>query len=95
MNLTRERMEKYLTAKEVADKVQLAEQTIRRYVMKKQIPFYKIYRSVRFKPCEIEKWIEQRKSNVRMSNEKLAMSNGKRAKGKNELFSSLEGINND
>jgi excisionase family DNA binding protein len=54
-------MENYLTAKEVAAMVQLSEMTIRRYVMKKQIPFHKIVRAVRFKPSEIQKWIEEKK----------------------------------
>ena len=55
-------MEKYITAKEVAVMVQLSEQTIRRYVMLKQIPFHKIIRAVRFKPCEIQKWVEEKKA---------------------------------
>jgi hypothetical protein len=37
-------MDTYLTAKEVALKVKLSLQTIRRYTMKKEIPFHKIYR---------------------------------------------------
>ena len=53
-------METYMTAKEVAAKVRLSEQTIRRYVMLGQIPFHKIIRAVRFKPSEIEKWVEER-----------------------------------
>ena len=53
-------METYLTAKEVAEKVRLSEQTIRRYTMLKQIPFHKLKRAVRYKPSEIEKWIESR-----------------------------------
>ena len=57
-------MEKYITVKEVADMMQLAEQTIRRYVMLGQIPFYKIVRAVRFKPSEIQKWIDDRKAGV-------------------------------
>jgi len=55
-------MENYLTAKDVAGMVQLSEQTIRRYVMLKQIPYYKIIRAVRFKPSEIRKWIEEREA---------------------------------
>ena len=55
-------MENQLTTKDVADMVQLSEQTIRRYVMLKQIPYYKIIRAVRFKPSEIQKWIEVRKA---------------------------------
>ena len=55
-------MENYLTAKDVAGMVQLSEQTIRRYVMLKQIPYYKIIRAVRFKPSEIQNWIEEREA---------------------------------
>ena len=55
-------MEKYMTVKEVAAMVQLTEQTIRRYVMLRQIPFHKIIRAVRFKPCEIQKWVEEKKT---------------------------------
>ena len=55
-------MDKYITAKEVAAMVQLSEQTIRRYVMLKQIPFHKIIRAVRFKPCEIQKWVEEKRA---------------------------------
>ena len=50
-------MDTYMTAKEVAVKVRLSEQTIRRYTMLKQIPFHKIVRAVRYKPSEIEKWV--------------------------------------
>ena len=57
-------MEKYITAKEVADMVKLSEQTIRRYVMLGQIPFYKIVRAVRFKPSEIQKWVDDRRAGV-------------------------------
>jgi excisionase family DNA binding protein len=55
-------MDDYMTAKEVAAKVKLSEQTIRRYTMLKQIPFHKIVRAVRYKPSEIEKWIEDREA---------------------------------
>ena len=57
-------MENYITVKEVADMVKLSEQTIRRYVMLGQIPFYKIVRAVRFKPSEIQKWVDDRKAGV-------------------------------
>jgi excisionase family DNA binding protein len=55
-------MDTYLTAKEVALMVKLSLQTIRRYTMKKEIPFHKIYRAVRFKKSEIEQWIEKREA---------------------------------
>jgi len=53
-------METYLTVLEVAETVKLSVQTIRRYVLNKEIPFHKINRMVRFKPSEIEKWVENR-----------------------------------
>jgi excisionase family DNA binding protein len=52
-------METYLTVEEVAAAVKLSLQTIRRYVLKKEIPYHKINRVVRFKPSEIERWIEK------------------------------------
>jgi len=53
-------MEIYLTAYEVAVFLKLAVQTIRRYTMKKLIPFHKIGRAVRYKKSEIEEWVEKR-----------------------------------
>jgi len=50
----------YLTAVEVAEMVRLTVQTIRRYTMKKEIPFHKINRTVRYKKTEIEQWVENR-----------------------------------
>ena len=55
-------MEMYMTTKEVAAMVHLSEQTIRRYVMLKQIPFHKLIRAVRYKPSEIQKWVEEKKT---------------------------------
>ena len=56
-------MELYMNAKDVAKAVKLSVQTIRRYVMQKEIPFHKINRAVRFRPSEIENWIEARNNN--------------------------------
>ena len=55
-------METYLTVKEVAEMVRLTVQTIRRYTMRKKIPFHKINRAVRFKKSEIEMWVEKREA---------------------------------
>jgi len=49
-----------LTAKEVALFLKLSLQTIRRYTMNKEIPFYKVNRAVRYKQSEIEIWLENR-----------------------------------
>jgi excisionase family DNA binding protein len=51
-------MEGYLTIFEVADLTKLSVATLRRYVRKREIPFKKIGRRVRFSPREIEAWVE-------------------------------------
>jgi excisionase family DNA binding protein len=51
-------METYLTIEELAAALKLAAQTIRRYVLKREIPYYKIKKVIRFKPSEVERWIE-------------------------------------
>ncbi|MDR0473842.1 MAG: helix-turn-helix domain-containing protein [Treponema sp.] len=63
-------METYLTVKDVADLLQLSVQTIRRYTMNKEIPFYKINRTVRYKKSEIEDWFEIRKAAKNARNQK-------------------------
>ena len=58
-------MELYLDVKDVARAMNVSVQTIRRYVLKKEIPYVKINRAVRFKPFEIEKWIDGKKRGCR------------------------------
>jgi excisionase family DNA binding protein len=53
-------MEAYLTIREVAGILKLSVQTIRRYVMRGEIPYHKVCRAVRFKPSEIQRWVEDR-----------------------------------
>ena len=55
-------METYWKVNEVAAVIQVSEQTIYRYVAKGEIPFHKLNRAVRFKPSEIESWMESRKA---------------------------------
>jgi len=50
-------MEIYLTIEELAVMLKLSEQTIRRYVLNKVIPYRKIRTAIRFRLSEIEKWI--------------------------------------
>ncbi|MFP3041334.1 helix-turn-helix domain-containing protein [Treponema primitia] len=50
-------METLLTIAELAAAIKLAEQTIRRYVLHKEIPFHKVKKVVRFRPSEIEAWV--------------------------------------
>ena len=51
-------MENYLTIEELAVYLKLAEQTIRRWVLNREIPFHKIRKVIRFRVSEIEKWID-------------------------------------
>jgi excisionase family DNA binding protein len=51
-------VETYLTIAELADYIKLSEQTIRRYVLNKTVPYRKIHKAVRFRVSEIEKWID-------------------------------------
>jgi excisionase family DNA binding protein len=53
-------MENLITVKDVAVMVNLSEQTIRRNIKLKRIPFYRIFGSVRFKPSEIQIWFDNR-----------------------------------
>jgi len=57
-------METYWKVNEVAAAIQVSEQTVYRYVAKGEIPFHKLNRAVRFKPSEIESWMENRKAGV-------------------------------
>jgi excisionase family DNA binding protein len=51
-------METYLTIEELASHLKLAEQTIRRWVLNREIPFHKIKKVIRFRLSEIERWVE-------------------------------------
>jgi excisionase family DNA binding protein len=51
-------VETYLTIEGLAEHLKLAEQTIRRWVLNKEIPFCKIKKVIRFRLSEIEKWVD-------------------------------------
>ena len=57
-------METYWKVNEVAAAIQVSAQTVYRYVANGEIPFHKLSRAVRFKPSEIESWMESRKAGV-------------------------------
>lgn len=50
-------MESLLTIPELAELIKLSTQTIRRYVLRKEIPYLKIRKVVRFRGSDIEQWI--------------------------------------
>jgi excisionase family DNA binding protein len=52
-------METYMTIEDVAEYLKLAQQTIRKYVLNKSIPYRKVQKSVRFRLSEIEEWIDE------------------------------------
>jgi excisionase family DNA binding protein len=52
-------METYLTIDEMAEYLKLSEQTIRKWVFNREIPYRKIKKVIRFRVSEIEKWIEE------------------------------------
>ena len=50
-------METYMTIEELANYLKLNDQTIRRWVLNREIPFRKIKKVIRFRVSEIEQWI--------------------------------------
>jgi PTS system nitrogen regulatory IIA component len=51
-------VETYLTIEELANYLKVAEQTVRRWVLNRDIPFCKIKKVIRFRLSEIEKWVD-------------------------------------
>jgi excisionase family DNA binding protein len=57
-------MENYWKVQEVAAALQISVQTVYRYVANGEIPYHKLNKAVRFKPSEIESWIESKAAGV-------------------------------
>jgi excisionase family DNA binding protein len=57
-------MENYWKVKEVAAALQISVQTVYRYAANGEIPCHKLNRPVRFKPSEIERWIESKVAGI-------------------------------
>ena len=74
-------MENYWKVREVAAALQISVQTVYRYAANGEIPFHKLNRAVRFKPSEIERWIESKTAGVQAElNECFDESIGERAR---------------
>jgi excisionase family DNA binding protein len=58
MNERNSGLEIYMTIKDVAEYLQLSKQTIQRYVLKREIPYLKIRKVIRFRLSELEQWID-------------------------------------
>jgi excisionase family DNA binding protein len=82
-------VETYWKVNEVAAVIQVSVQTIYRYVANAEIPFHKLNRAVRFKPSEIENWMDSRKARSNeqgtVINEKIAVEGGEGEIGGNEV----------
>jgi excisionase family DNA binding protein len=72
---------KLMTIRDVAEYLRLSEQTIQRYVLKREIPYLKIKKVIRFRPREIEEWAER---------DRLAQAAKKDRNRAGDLFAGLE-----
>lgn len=54
--------EKWVSLEDIADHMGLSKDTIRNYIKKQQIPYYRIGKQYKFKISEIDAWIESGKS---------------------------------
>ena len=52
-------MEIYLTIEELAEYIKFSVQTIRRWILNREIPYCKIRKMLRFRLSDIEKWIKE------------------------------------
>lgn len=55
-------IEKWVSLEEIAKHMGLSKDTIRNYIKKGQIPYYRIGKQYKFKISEIDTWIESGKS---------------------------------
>ena len=54
--------EKWVSLEEIAEHMGLSKDTIRNYIKKQQIPYYRIGKQYKVKISEIDAWIESGKS---------------------------------
>lgn len=54
--------EKWVNLEEIAEHMGLSKDTIRNYIKKDQIPYYRIGKQYKFKISEIDAWVESGQS---------------------------------
>lgn len=57
-----EKTEKWVNLEEIAEHTGLSKDTIRNYIKRNVIPYYRIGKQYKFKISEIDSWIESGKS---------------------------------
>jgi excisionase family DNA binding protein len=50
-------MEAYITIGEAAEFTKFAVATLRKYVLKRQVPYHKVMRAIRFRKSELDSWM--------------------------------------
>jgi len=58
-------MEKLMTVKDLSEWLQVSKSTIYQWTHAEFIPHYKMPKGVRFKPSDVEKWLNKRKKKGR------------------------------
>jgi len=58
-------MEKLITVKDLSEWLQVSKSTVYQWTHAEFIPHYKMPKGVRFKPSEVEKWLQKRKKKGR------------------------------
>lgn len=53
----------FLSVSQLSSRLNVPQKTIRHWLYRREIPFYKIGRHIRFDPKEIQKWIFERRQN--------------------------------
>jgi len=75
-------LETYLTVEELAAYFRFTEQTIRRWILNREIPYRKINNSVRFRLSEIETWVDKNDALIKA---------GRKEKNVCDLFDETDG----
>ena len=70
-------METLMTIKEVAETVKLTVAGVRKLILKKGIPYFKVGAAIRFRPSEIEEWIEKRRETLILKANRKPLRGGK------------------
>ena len=74
-------MEKYFNTKGLSEHLLIPEQTIRRWVLNDEIPYFRIHGVIRYRLSEIENWVDTHRDKVPAFLSK---------KQENELFNETE-----